>query len=439
MGEEVTVIGAGLAGAEAAWQVARRGVRVKLYEMRPIRMTPAHHSGFFAELVCSNSLRAISLQNAVGLLKEEMRLLSSLVMECAGKAQLPAGGALAVDRQEFAALITERLESHPLVEVVRSEVTEIPSQRPLVIATGPLTSPAFSSALEEITGPDSLYFYDAASPIVAFDSINLGKAFFASRYEKGGRDYLNCPLDAVEYDHFYDQLCRGAVYAGKEFEKEIFFEGCMPVEVLAARGKDTLRFGPLKPVGLAIPATGEQPYAVVQLRRDNREGTLYNMVGFQTRLLRGEQQRIFRLIPGLEKARFVRYGAVHRNTFINSPLLLEANLEVKKYPGVFFAGQITGVEGYVESAVAGLVAGINAYCRAIGEEPLIFPPETTTGALLRYITTADPQHFQPMNVNYGLMPPLPAGGRKRDRKERMAKRSLETLSIFRNNFQHLLA
>lgn len=438
IGEEVTIIGAGLAGAEAAWQVARRGVRVKIYEMRPGQMTPAHHGGFFAELVCSNSLRAASLQNAVGLLKEEMRLLSSLVMEAALQAQLPAGGALAVDREEFAALITERLETHPLVQVVRDEVTEIPPQRPLIIATGPLTSPAFSRALEAITGPESLYFYDAASPIVSFDSINLERAFFASRYEKGGQDYLNCPLNEAEYELFHDELCRGAVYAGKEFEREIFFEGCMPVEVLAARGKDTLRYGPLKPVGLVDPATGRQPYAVVQLRRDNKEGTLYNMVGFQTRLLRGEQQRVLRLIPGLEEARFVRFGAVHRNTFINSPLLLEASLEVKKHPGIFFAGQVTGVEGYVESAAAGLVAGINACCRARGEVPLIFPRETTLGALLHYISTADPQHFQPMNVNFGLLPPLPQGARKRERKELMAKRSLESLSTFRNIFQHCL-
>ncbi len=401
-------------------------------------MTPAHHSGFFAELVCSNSLRAVSLQNAVGLLKEEMCLLSSLVMACAFKTRLPAGGALAVDREEFAALVTEKLESHPLVEVVRSEVTEIPAARPLVIATGPLTSPAFSRALAAITGADSLYFYDAASPIVIFDSINLERAFYASRYEKGGQDYLNCPLNKEEYTKFYHELCHAAVYRGKDFEKEIFFEGCMPVEVLAARGFDTLRYGPLKPVGLVDPATGEKPYAVVQLRRDNREGTLYNMVGFQTRLLRGEQQRVFRLIPGLEKAVFVRYGAVHRNTFINSPLILKATLEAKAYPGIFFAGQITGVEGYVESAAMGLVAGINAYCRAVGDEPLIFPRETAIGSLLDYISTADPKHFQPMNVNFGLMPPLPEGPKKRERKELMARRGLETLSIFRNKFQHYL-
>ena len=437
--ETVTIIGAGLAGAEAAWQVARRGVNVKLYEMRPVQMTPAHHSGAFAELVCSNSLRAASVENAVGLLKEEMRCLNSLIMECALKSQIPAGGALAVDRDEFAALITQRLEFHPLVEIVRAEVTQIPVQRPLIIATGPLTSPAFSHALEEITGADSLYFYDAAAPIVTYESINLEKAFFASRYDRGGRDYLNCPFDVAEYDCFHEALCSGTVYEGKDFEKEIFFEGCMPVEVLATRGRDTLRFGALKPVGLTSPHTGQQPHAVVQLRRDNREGTLYNMVGFQTRLLRGEQQRIFRLIPGLENASFARFGAVHRNTFINSPLLLDPTLEVKEYPSTFFAGQITGVEGYVESAAAGLVAGINAYCRATGETPLIFPPETATGSLLNYITTADPQHFQPMNVNFGLLPPLPERGRKRERKERLAARSLEILSDFRNNYHELLA
>ena len=437
--ETVTIIGAGLAGAEAAWQVARRRVKVKLYEMRPEKLTPAHHSGAFAELVCSNSLRAASLENAVGLLKEEMRCLNSLIMECALKSQIPAGGALAVDRDEFAALVTRRLESQPFVEIVREEVTRIPSERPLVIATGPLTSPALSSALKAITGAGSLYFYDAAAPIVTFDSIDLGKAFFASRYDRGGRDYLNCPFNEAEYSLFYEALCSGAVFEGKEFEREIFFEGCMPVEVLASRGKDTLCFGPLKPVGLTVPDTGEQPHAVVQLRRDNREGTLYNMVGFQTRLLQGEQQRIFRLIPGLENASFARYGAVHRNTFINSPLLLDATLEVKEHPGIFFAGQITGVEGYVESAAAGLVAGINAYCRATGKIPLTFPKETATGSLLNYITTADPEHFQPMNVNFGLLPPLPAGGRKRERKQRLAARSLENLSIFRNKCHGLLA
>ncbi len=440
IGEDiVTIIGAGLAGAEAAWQIARRGVKVKLYEMRPVQMTPAHHSDAFAELVCSNSLRAASLKNAVGLLKEEMRSLNSLIMECALKSQIPAGGALAVDREEFSALVTRRLKSHKLVEIVRTEVEQIPQQRPLIIATGPLTSSTFSNALEEITGKDSLYFYDAAAPIVTYDSINLEIAFFASRYDRGGPDYLNCPFSAVEYSRFHGEMCKGAVYEGKEFEKEVFFEGCMPVEVLAARGKDTLRFGPLKPVGLTVPHTGEQPYAVVQLRRDNREGTLYNMVGFQTRLLRGEQKRIFRLIPGLENANFARYGAVHRNTFINSPLLLDASLEVRDRPGIFFAGQITGVEGYVESAAAGLVAGINAYCRAIGEKTLVFPGETATGSLLHYITTADPAHFQPMNVNFGLLPPLPAGGRKRERKERLAARSLKILSTFRNNFHTLLA
>lgn len=436
--EAVTIIGAGLAGAEAAWQVARRGVKVVLYEMRPVQMTPAHHGGDFAELVCSNSFRASSLQNAVGLLKEEMGCLNSLIMECALKAQIPAGGALAVDRLEFADLVTERLEAHPLVETVRQEVVSIPSGRPLIIATGPLTSNHFFYALKEITG-DGLYFYDAAAPIVYSDSINMEKAFFASRYGRGGRDYLNCPLDEEEYNLFHRELCGGEVYEGKEFEREIFFEGCMPVEVLANRGKDTLRFGPLKPVGLSLPDSDKKPYAIVQLRRDNREGTLYNMVGFQTRLLQGEQKRIFRLIPGLENARFARLGAVHRNTFINSPLLLEATLEVKGQSGIFFAGQITGVEGYVESAAAGLVAGINAYCRAVEKEPLTFPVETAIGSLLSYITTADPQHFQPMNINFGLLAPLEGKVRKKERKERLSGRSLEILSIFRKNFHELLA
>ncbi len=428
----VTVVGAGLAGSEAAWQIAQRGIPVRLLEMRPYTMTPAHNSGFFGELVCSNSLRALSLQNAVGLLKEEMRQLHSFIMQCAVQTQIPAGGALAVDREEFARQITTRLQEHPLVEVCFKEVKEVPPERPVIIATGPLTSPELSRSLELLTGTGKLYFYDAAAPIVSFQSINMEKAFFASRYGKGGEDYLNCPMNRDEYELFWEELCRGEVYAAKEFEKEIFFEGCMPVEVLARRGIDTLRFGPLKPVGIVNPATREQPHAVVQLRMDNREGTLYNMVGFQTRLKRGEQKRIFRLIPGLEEAVFVRYGMMHRNTFINSPLLLSPTLEMKAHRGIFFAGQITGSEGYVESAATGIVAGLNACCYMRGIEGLVFPPETAIGALVNYITTAaDPACFQPMNVNYGLFPVLPQKVPKRKRKEMLARRSLEILSAFR--------
>ncbi|RJX26427.1 MAG: methylenetetrahydrofolate--tRNA-(uracil(54)-C(5))-methyltransferase (FADH(2)-oxidizing) TrmFO [Dethiobacter sp.] len=438
MKEKVVVIGAGLAGSEAAWQIARRGVRVSLYEMRPRKMTPAHHSGYFAELVCSNSLRAVSLNNAVGLLKEEMNLFDSLVMKCALNASIPAGGALAVDRDEFARQVTTTLQNHPLVEIHFEEITDIPPERPVIIATGPLTSPGLALTLEKFTGLGKLYFYDAAAPIVTFESVDLKKTFFASRYDKGGEDYLNCPMKKEEYELFWKELCEGEVTESKEFEKEIFFEGCMPVEVLANRGKDTLRYGPLKPVGITLPS-GEQPFAVVQLRRDNREGTLYNMVGFQTRLKWPEQKRIFCLIPGLERAEFIRYGVMHRNIFINSPLLLKPTLEMKDYAGIFFAGQITGVEGYVESAATGIIAGINACCFVNKNESLVFPPETATGSLAHYITSANPENFQPMNVNYGLFPPLPYRVARQKRKELLARRSLEVLSSFRKKFHGLLA
>ncbi len=436
--EEVTVIGAGLAGSEAAWQIAGRGVRVSLYEMRPYKMTPAHHSEYFAELVCSNSFRAVSLQNAVGLLKEEMRQLNSLVIKCAHKSRLPAGGALAVDRDDFARGVTDYLLKNPLVDVHYEEIVTIPDARPVIIATGPLTSMGLVRSLESFTGLGKLYFYDAAAPIVTYESINRDKAFFASRYEKGGDDYLNCPMNKEEYKLFWRELVRGEVAESKEFEKEIFFEGCMPVEVLAKRGEDTLRYGPLKPVGISVPENGKQPYAVVQLRKDNKEGTLYNMVGFQTRLKWPEQKRIFRLIPGLERAQFVRLGVMHRNIFINAPLLLEATLQMKEHPGVFWAGQITGVEGYVESAAMGLVAGINA-CRFLKSEiPVVFPRETALGALTNYITTADPQNFQPMNINFGLFPLLSTASNKKGRKELLSRRSLEKLSTFQKIF-HLFA
>ncbi|MFZ5652028.1 MAG: methylenetetrahydrofolate--tRNA-(uracil(54)-C(5))-methyltransferase (FADH(2)-oxidizing) TrmFO [Bacillota bacterium] len=427
----VTVIGAGLAGSEAAWQIARMGVRVKLFEMRPEKTTPAHNTALFAELVCSNSLRAASLENAVGLLKEEMRRMGSLIMSCADRYRVPAGGALAVDRELFSSSVTGALQDNPLVEVVRREVAFIPSEGLVVIATGPLTSDSMARSVRELTGQEYLYFYDAVAPIVALESVNMEKAFFSSRYGKGEADYINCPMDKEEYEKFREELAGAQRSPRKEFEKEVNFEGCMPIEVLAARGMDTMRYGPLKPVGLTDPRTGRRPYAVVQLRQDNAAGTLYNMVGFQTHLKWPEQQRVFSMIPGLEKAEFARYGVMHRNTYINSPVLLEATCHCRKRPGLFFAGQITGVEGYVESASSGLTAGINAARLFRGEAPMAFPPETAHGSLARYITSADPGGFQPMNVTFGLFPPLE--NPPRDRKLRnlqYSKRALEALEEF---------
>ncbi len=422
-----------MAGSEAAWQIAQRGAMVTLYEMRPNKMTPAHHTGYFGELVCSNSLRAASLTNAVGLLKEEMRRFNSLIMKAADETEVPAGGALAVDREEFARYITDSIKDHPSIEIINKEIAELPQERPVIIATGPLTSEALAGTLERITGTGRLYFYDAAAPIITSESIDMSKAFFASRYNKGGDDYLNCPMDEEEYNRFLNELAGGDVYMGKEFEKEVFFEACMPVEELAKRGLDTMRYGPLKPVGITCPGTNKQPYAVVQLRKDNREGTLYNMVGFQTRLKHPEQNRIFRLIPGLENAEFVRYGAMHRNTFINAPTLLKSTLELIGKEGVFMAGQITGVEGYVESTASGIIAGLNAVCRLKNENPLVFPPETAMGALMNYITSADPNNFQPMNVNYGLFPPLKEKVPKKKKRELYAQRSLDVLTEFKND------
>jgi methylenetetrahydrofolate--tRNA-(uracil-5-)-methyltransferase len=399
--------------------------------MRPVKMTPAHHTGGFAELVCSNSLRATALENAVGLLKEEMRRMGSLIMQCALAARVPAGGALAVDRELFSACVTAALAEHPLVTVIRGEVTELPDEDLVIVATGPLTSDALARSIRKFSGEEYLYFYDAVAPIVTAESIAMERVFRSSRYGKGEAAYLNCPMTEEEYDRFWQALVRAARAPRKEFEREEYFEGCMPVEVLAARGRDTLRYGPLKPVGLVDPRTGKRPFAVVQLRPENVAGTLYNMVGFQTGLKWSEQDRVFRLIPGLERAEFARYGVMHRNTFLNAPVLLSPTLECRKRPGLFFAGQITGVEGYVESAAAGLVAGINAARRARGAEPLAFPVETAHGALLHYIATADPRHFQPMNVSFGLFPPLPE--RIRDRRARnlaLARRALERLAEF---------
>jgi len=399
----INVIGAGLAGCEAAWQAAKRGVKVRLYEMKPVKFSPAHKMELFAELVCSNSLRSDSLTNAVGLLKEEMRKLDSLIMKCADETRLPAGGALAVDREGFSRAVTEAVKNHPNVTVYNEEVTRLPEDGITIIATGPLTSDALAEEIMRITGRDSLYFYDAAAPIVMYESIDMTKAFRASRYGKGSDDYINCPMNREQYELFWNELVNAETVPVREFEKMILFSGCMPVESMAASGRDTLRFGPLKPVGLVDPATGKEPYAVVQLRQDNKAGTLYNIVGFQTRLRWPEQKRVFRLIPGLENAEFVRYGVMHRNIYIDSPGLLDAAYRMRSKPELFFAGQITGVEGYVESASSGLVAGINAARLFLGEEPVFFPENTAIGSLAAYVSGNTTGRLQPMNASFGLM------------------------------------
>ncbi len=427
----VTVIGAGLAGSEAAWQIAQAGVRVRLYEMRPVRMTPAHHTGQFAELVCSNSLRANAITNAVGLLKEEMRRLNSLIIHRADAHAVPAGGALAVDRDGFCGAVTNALHQHPLVEVISEEVQSIPQEGIVVLATGPLTSPALSADLQALTGQEYFYFYDAAAPIIEKDSIDMDKVYLASRYDKGEAAYLNCPMDEQEFNRFYEALVTAECAPTKDFEKEIFFEGCMPIEVMATRGKDTMRFGPLKPVGLIDPRTGKQPHAVIQLRQDNAAGTLFNIVGFQTHLKWGEQKRVFQLIPGLENCEIVRYGVMHRNTFINSPQLMRPTYQLKSRDTLFIAGQMTGVEGYVESAAAGLIAGQNAARMAKSEPLLVYPQETMIGSMAHYITHAEAKHFQPMNANFGLLPDL--GERIKNKKlkyERYAERAMETIQNF---------
>ncbi|UNK16718.1 FADH(2)-oxidizing methylenetetrahydrofolate--tRNA-(uracil(54)-C(5))-methyltransferase TrmFO [Paenibacillus sp. N3/727] len=429
--QRVTVIGAGLAGSEAAWQIASRGVPVTLYEMRPVVKTPAHHTNKFAELVCSNSLRANGMSNAVGVLKEEMRMLNSLVIGSADRNAVPAGGALAVDRDGFSGEITDTLHNHPLIEVVNEEIQHIPEEGIVVIATGPLTSPALSSEIRGMMGEDYFYFYDAAAPIIEKDSIDMSKVYLASRYDKGEAAYLNCPMTEEEFDAFYDALINAEVAQLKEFEKEIYFEGCMPIEVMMKRGKQTALFGPMKPVGLVNPHTGKLPYAVVQLRQDNAAGTLYNLVGFQTHLKWGEQKRVLSMIPGLENAEIVRYGVMHRNTFVNSPKLLEPTYQVKTRPNLYLAGQMTGVEGYVESAASGLIAGINAARAAKGQEGLVFPQESTIGSMAYYITNADPEHFQPMNANFGLLPSLETRIRKKKEKnEALANRALDQVRGF---------
>ncbi|WP_059104622.1 FADH(2)-oxidizing methylenetetrahydrofolate--tRNA-(uracil(54)-C(5))-methyltransferase TrmFO [Shouchella shacheensis] len=423
----INVIGAGLAGSEAAWQIAKRGGKVKLYEMRPVKQTPAHHTDKFAELVCSNSLRGNSLTNAVGVLKEEMRTLDSVIIRAADEAAVPAGGALAVDRHDFAARVTNDVKEHPNVTVVNEEITDIPTG-PTIIATGPLTSPALSQKLKELSGEEYLYFYDAAAPIIDAETIDREKVYLKSRYDKGEAAYLNCPMNEEEFDRFYEALIAAETVPLREFEKEIFFEGCMPIEVMAARGKKTMLFGPMKPVGLEDPKTGKRPYAVVQLRQDNLSGTLYNIVGFQTHLKWGPQKEVLRHIPGLEQADIVRYGVMHRNTFLNSPNLLKQTYQSNKREDLFFAGQMTGVEGYVESAASGLLAGINAHKLTQGQELLVLPEETMMGSMAHYITTANAKNFQPMNANFGLVPPLEKRIKvKKDRYEALANRALSAI------------
>ena len=430
MTDTITVIGGGLAGCEAAWQAARRGVSVTLHEMKPAKFSPAHSLPGLAELVCSNSLRGESLENAVGLLKQELRRAGSLFMAAADATRVPAGGALAVDRELFSAAITEKIDSHPLITVVRGEVAALPLDGTVIVASGPLTSDPLAVALQRLTG-EYLYFYDAIAPIVTADSLDMDKIFAASRYGKGdGDDYLNCPLDQEEYDRFVAELLAAEKVPAREFEKVVHFEGCMPIEELAARGHDTLRFGPMKPVGLVDPRTGREPHAVVQLRAENRERTLFNLVGFQTKLTWPGQRRIFPLIPGLGRAEFARLGSMHRNTFINAPRLLEATFQLKGEPRIFFAGQITGVEGYVESAASGFLAGINAARLVRGEALTLPPPETALGALVHHITNTDARHFQPMNVNYGLFPDLPGRVKKKERRTRLAERAVEALELW---------
>jgi methylenetetrahydrofolate--tRNA-(uracil-5-)-methyltransferase len=427
MTQMVTVIGGGLAGCEAAWQVAQRGVKVRLFEMKPAVFSEAHHMPGLSELVCSNSLRGDSLENAVGLLKEELRRLNSLFMEGAEATKVPAGGALAVDRALFSEYVTARIESHPLIEVVREEVTEIPAEGIVIIASGPLTSSGLAEQIGRQVG-QYLYFYDAIAPIVAADSIDESKAFRASRYGKGeGDDYLNCPLDEEQYRAFVTELLNAEKVEPKSFEKVVHFEGCMPIEEMASRGPETLRFGPMKPVGLVDPRVGVEPHAVIQLRQENREATMYNLVGFQTKLTWPEQKRIFRMIPGLEQAQFLRLGSMHRNTFINAPRLLLATCQLKSDPRIFFAGQITGVEGYVESASSGFLAGVNAARLAKGEALTVPPPETAIGALACHITNAEAAHFQPMNVNYGLFPALAGRIKKKEKRGLLAQRGLAEL------------
>lgn len=425
--DKVTVLGAGLAGSECAWQLARRGISVRLVEMKPGKMTPAHSSPYFAELVCSNSLRSDELSNAVGLLKAEMRRMGSLIMESADINKVAAGGALAVDREGFSRYITDKLAAHPNVEIVAEEATDIPDGE-VVIATGPLSSDAIAERIAALCPGSDLHFYDAVAPIVTLESVDMDSAFFASRYDKGTADYVNCPMDKDEYLAFVRELCEAKEAAVHGFDDGAVFEGCMPVEVMARRGVDTLRYGPLKPVGLVDPRTGRENYAVVQLRRDNADGTIYNMVGFQTHLTWGEQKRVFSMIPALRNAEFVRYGVMHRNTYLNSPKLLDRYYRLRSEPRISFAGQMTGVEGYVESAASGMLVGIETAARLMGLDPVDFPQETAIGALGLYISGGSVGDFQPMNINFGIITPL--GYRvkgKRNKNAVISERSLEII------------
>ena len=428
----VTVIGAGLAGSECAWQLAQRGIQVTLCEMKPVKKTPAHTTEYFAELCCSNSLRSDQLENAVGLLKEELRRLDSLIMRCADATRVPAGGALAVDRHGFARMVTEEIRQHPNITVAEGEVTEIPEGE-VVIASGPLTSDALAEKLIALFGEGStLNFFDAAAPLVSFESIDMDCAYFASRYDKGTPDYINCPMNEAEYKAFWQELITAQEAEVHGFEDKQVFEGCMPVEVMARRGEDTLRFGPLKPKGLPDPKTGRDPYAVVQLRKDNADGSIYNLVGFQTHLKWPEQKRVFTMIPALHDARFLRYGVMHRNTYLDSPRLLDRYYRLHSRPRIAFAGQMTGVEGYVESCASGFLAGVELACRLQGKAPIDFPQETAIGALGLYVSNPTVGDFQPMNINFGIIPPLDHRVKgKRNKNAELSRRSLAVIETLR--------
>ena len=433
----VTVIGAGLAGSECAWQLAQRGIPVTLREMKPEKMTPAHQTADFAELCCSNSLRAAGLENAVGLLKEELRQLGSLIVRCADETAVPAGGALAVDRHGFSRLVTERVKSHPLITVIPGEVTDLPEGE-VVVASGPLTSDALADRLLSMLGSEdsALHFFDAAAPLVSFDSVDMDSGFFASRYDKGTPDYINCPREKEEYLAFWRELTHAQEAEVHGFEDRNVFEGCMPVEVMARRGEDTLRYGPLKPRGLKDPRTGREPYAVVQLRKDNADGTIYNLVGFQTHLRFPEQKRVFSMIPALHDAKFLRYGVMHRNTYLDSPRLLDRYYRLKAQPRISFAGQMTGVEGYVESCASGFLVGVETARRLLGQAPMDFPRETAIGALGLYVSNESVTQFQPMNINFGIMPPL--DHRVKGKRNKNAELSQRSLAIIQQVKQEVL-
>ncbi|MBU0485923.1 MAG: methylenetetrahydrofolate--tRNA-(uracil(54)-C(5))-methyltransferase (FADH(2)-oxidizing) TrmFO [Proteobacteria bacterium] len=431
MNKKITIIGGGLAGCEAAWQAAKLGGQIRLYDMKPHRFSPAHNSPMLAELVCSNSLRSDDINSAIGLLKEEMRRCGSLIMAAATETRVPAGKALAVNREHFAEFITTRIEQNPLIEIIRQEITEIPppGDAPLIMATGPLTSSSLAESLAELTGREHLAFYDAIAPIISADSLDMNIVYQASRYDDGPGDYLNCPLDREQYTRFIQALNEADKMPLKEFEDQKYFEGCLPIEVMAERGEDTPRFGPMKPVGLPDPRTGRAPYAVVQLRKENREGTTYNMVGFQTKLTYPAQKKIFRLIPGLENVEFTRLGSIHRNTFVCGPEVLTSELRLKNRPDLFLAGQLTGVEGYIESTAMGLLAGLNAARLLLGAKLLVPPPDTAMGALINHLTCAESKHFQPSNINFGL---FPAVEKKMPKKMRGEYRAQKALASFDN-------